>query len=834
MVSRTTTLQLEMLELRVPLAGDLGPRSGQTWHNAALPTDVNADQRISPIDALLVINALEPSALGAGSLPAAPPDNQVFLDTNGDAILSPLDALLVVNDLALAVGTSSLSLAAAGTFQASFNAAEQLGPQNLLTTSDVTTLLQRASMASPSTDAIIAVVDRSGRILGVRVESGVNAALRADPQKLAFAVDGAVAKARTAAYFSNNEAPLTSRTIRFISQSTMTQREVQSSPANADPSFRGPGFVAPIGTGGHFPPQVAFTPLVDLFAIEHQSRDSQFLSTGMDGVPANSSDPSLNHRFNVAATNIAAGAEDFFSVWPESYGIQSQTATTAQSRGIGTLPGGIPLFKVVTNGQGDPTGGINLVGGIGVFFPGPEGFASSEQGFVHASRRGGVPQSEFDRINAPRVLESEFIALTAAVGEGMVGPSAFVRNLNQFTAPLPPLPDFVLPIGRIDLVGITLEIYGPNPRTNNRQPGIDTLIDVGDVLNGPGANSGANLPVLPSGETVLSGQAVPEGWLVVPHDASDGSLTADQVEQIITQGIDEANLVRAAIRLAPGFRPGARTKMVLSVADTSGEVLGLFRMPDATVFSIDVAVAKSRNTAYYNDAADLQAADRIDFNGQGMPGPVSQSFGQFGNTVPLGTALTNRTFRFLVAPRYPTGIQLSPGDALGLVNSSTLDYCDQKPVACLQVGPQSILRLPGINPLTAENLVDTAPQAITVYANTGTLSTLAFTAFNANRNFRDPGDAGVFIVGSNPPIAAPLANQNGVVYFPGSTSLHVAGSLNPAGGFGVSGDGVDQDDVVTSFGQLGFAPPTRIHVDQFLVGGVRLPFQKFNRNPLGP
>jgi len=134
-------------------------------------------------------------------------------------------------------------------------------------------------MATSSEDAIIAVVDRSGRILGVRIEQGVSRSLQEDADKLAFAIDGAVAKARTAAFFSSNAAPLTSRTIRFISQTTITQREVESSPTNLDLSYRGPGLVAPIGVGGHFPPEISFAPQVDLFAIEHQSRDSQTGST---------------------------------------------------------------------------------------------------------------------------------------------------------------------------------------------------------------------------------------------------------------------------------------------------------------------------------------------------------------------------------------------------------------------------------------------------------------------------------------------------------------------------------------------------------------------------
>ena len=105
---------------------------------------------------------------------------------------------------------------------------------------------------------------------------------------LDFAIDRAVSKARTAAFFSSGDptnvdghsplgtvGPLTTRTVRFISQSTVTQREVESNPniPDLDSSLRGPGFVAPIGLGGHFPPEVRHTPPVDLFAIEHTNRD---------------------------------------------------------------------------------------------------------------------------------------------------------------------------------------------------------------------------------------------------------------------------------------------------------------------------------------------------------------------------------------------------------------------------------------------------------------------------------------------------------------------------------------------------------------------------------
>jgi len=72
-------------------------------------------------------------------------------------------------------------------------------------------------------------------------------------------------------------------------------------------------------------------------------------------------------------------------------------------------------------------------------------------------------------------------------------------------------------------------------------------------------------------------------------------------------------------------------------------------------------------------------------------------------------------------------------------------------------------------------------------------------------------------------------NQNGIVFFPGSLPLYKNGVL--VGGLGVSGDGVDQDDFVTSAGAAGFEAPSNIQADQIIDQGVRLPYLKFPRNP---
>jgi uncharacterized protein GlcG (DUF336 family) len=642
---------------------------------------------------------------------------------------------------------------------------------------EVDLLLKRAAGVSASEDAIIAVVDRNGRILGVRVEQGVLNTIT-DPDKLVFAIDGAVAKARTAAFFANGDptngsggtfGPLTSRTIRFISQSTMTQREVESNPNSADPLTRGPGFVAPIGLGGHFPPGVQHTPHVDLFAIEHTNRDSIVhpgdnlrrdsanLVVDVNGNVVGGVDPNdilLSGRFNLDPAFVPAGKQLYS---PESYGFVSGRMPEAQSRGIATLPGGIPLFRDTDgNSIGD-----TVIGGIGVFFPGADGYATFEQGFVP-----GVGQTEAARTNAPKVLEAEFIALAAAGGS--IGAGASVGAIGA----VPPVTGLDLPFGRIFLVGIDLETVGPHPQ------GVQTLLSFGASLQPGNPLSGADQPVDVSGTLHLEGRPVPDGWLVLPHDSPLGTLTAADVHRIINQGIAEANLVRAQIRLPVGNR----TRMVLAVADTDGNVLGLYRMQDSTVFSIDVAVAKARNVAYYADPNALKSIDQVDDDDNGVA------------DLPKGVAFSNRTFRFLAEPRFPSGVDGTlPGDF-------------------------SSLRNPGINRFTAENEGATPqnPHGVRLPPEAYT-TVLAFDAFFPGTNFRDDANR---------------SNRNGIVFFPGSLPLYKNGIL--VGGWGVSGDGVDQDDVVTFDGANGFLPPsTVLRADQVFVRGVRLPITNFPRNPHG-
>jgi uncharacterized protein GlcG (DUF336 family) len=268
------------------------------------------------------------------------------------------------------------------------------------------------------------------------------------------------------------------------------------------------------------------------------------------------------------------------------------------------------------------------------------------------------------------------------------------------------------------------------------------------------------LPIDTTKVPLLGGTPVPEGFLVTPHAGT--GLSANDVQTMLAQGVQQAVQIRAAIRLPLNNF----TRMTLAVTDNNGEVLGLFRMPDGTTFSLDIAVAKGRNVAYYDNPTQLQAVDQL-------PG------------IPKGVAFTNRTFRYLALPRFPEGIDGSPPGYFSQLNDGGAN-----PANATQVGP----RLP-------------ASAFQSVYG---------FAAFHPQSNFRDPTD---------------ILNQNGIVFFPGAVPVYKNGQI--VGGLGISGDGVDQDDVVTASAKQGFdtMPAGVLRADQIFFRDVRLPFQKFNRQP---
>jgi len=112
----------------------------------------------------------------------------------------------------------------------------------------------------------------------------------------------------------------------------------------------------------------------------------------------------------------------------------------------------------------------------------------------------------------------------------------------------------------------------------------------------PGSSGGS----LSSGTFVVQprdGLQAPEGYLIGPRASTvAGGLSLDEVRRIVERSADVSLRTRAMIRL-PITQPA---RMTISVSDDSGAILALYRMPDGTVFSSDVAMTKARNAYYFS------------------------------------------------------------------------------------------------------------------------------------------------------------------------------------------------------------------------------------------
>jgi uncharacterized protein (TIGR03437 family) len=215
---------------------------------------------------------------------------------------------------------------------------------------------------------------------------------------------------------------------------------------------------------------------------------------------------------------------------------------------------------------------------------------------------------------------------------------------------------------------------------------------------------------------------------------------------------------------------GTPAEVNITVVDTSGAVLGIFSTDDAPTFGFDVSAQKARTAAFFSLAtagAQLRAAGFGKFVDAAAADGVMLD-GRF--------AFSNRAQGFLSRPFFPDGIN-------GTVN-----------------GPFS--------------------KPINVWS-----------PFNTGLQLALVKGALVNILSGNP-VASCTAIPNlphGIQIFAGSVPLFKNGVL--VGAIGISGDGIDQDDIIADTGAEGFKTPEAVRADQMSPRGVRLPWVKYPRHP---
>lgn len=261
-----------------------------------------------------------------------------------------------------------------------------------------------------------------------------------------------------------------------------------------------------------------------------------------------------------------------------------------------------------------------------------------------------------------------------------------------------------------------------------------------------------------------------------PLAGTDGvlALAAAEVQGILSQALQVADRSRAQIRQPAG----TAARVTISVVDSAGIILGIVRSRDAPVFGIDVSLQKARTAAFFSSAtaaAALNGVPPATYLDGGLvvlrKEPLSQYVTAVRNFLGLPNALADGAIAFsdraggnMSRPYFPDGVNGNPAGPFSK--------------------PQGQW-----SPFSTGLQLDLVYNAIVQHI--GFVLALA-PDVPANCTGVDGFDNGFALAGVIPGLA------NGMQIFPGSVPIYRGSTL--VGGIGVSGDGVDQDDMIAFLG----------------------------------
>lgn len=243
----------------------------------------------------------------------------------------------------------------------------------------------------------------------------------------------------------------------------------------------------------------------------------------------------------------------------------------------------------------------------------------------------------------------------------------------------------------------------------------------------------------------------------LPVAAGGAGMSAAEVQELLSQALGVASQARAQIRIPVG----SPAEVTVSIVDAGGHVLGLARSGDGPVFGVDVSLQKARTAAFFSSpgaSAALSALPQLGyFNGSlkqgalfGIDGYMAGARSFFGQGAAFsdGVAFSARAIGNIARPNFPDGID---GNPAGPLSKSVATWSP------FNVGLQLDLVYPSL---------------------VGAILAPA----SANRSCT--GNA--------------IGLENGMQTFPGGFPIYRGATL--IGAIGVSGDGVDQDDMVGMLG----------------------------------
>jgi uncharacterized protein GlcG (DUF336 family) len=261
-----------------------------------------------------------------------------------------------------------------------------------------------------------------------------------------------------------------------------------------------------------------------------------------------------------------------------------------------------------------------------------------------------------------------------------------------------------------------------------------------------------------------------------PIAGTDGgaALSVTEVQAILSEALALANQSRAQIRKPAG----SPARVSIAVVDTNGTILGIVRSRDAPVFGTDVALQKARTASFFSSAfaaASLSAVPAATYLDGGLvvlrDEPLSQYVAAAQSFLAIPTALSDGAVAFsdraggnLSRPYFPDGVT---GNLAGPFSKPRGEW----------------------SPFSTGLQLDLIYNAIVQHV--GFTLTLA-PDVPMNCTGIDGFDDGFAVAGAIPQLA------NGSQIFPGSVPIYRGTQL--IGAIGVSGDGVDQDDMIAFLG----------------------------------
>ncbi|MDH4395697.1 MAG: heme-binding protein [Limnobacter sp.] len=288
-----------------------------------------------------------------------------------------------------------------------------------------------------------------------------------------------------------------------------------------------------------------------------------------------------------------------------------------------------------------------------------------------------------------------------------------------------------------------------------------------------------------------------------PKDAADGKITAQEVQNILVEGIKIANRARGQIR-AP---LGSAAQVTVSVIDTNGDIIGLLRSADAPIFGTDVSVQKARSSLTFSSADGL-----ADFQKSG--GGAAKAFVDamdvfFANkprSLDGSVAFSARAVGNVHRPYFPDG---QVGTPKGPLSTPINEWSPFNIGFQLNVVAGEVLAALGKAERTVINGNPFAPAAVDTCVDESTVT-------SKQSRF-----------------------ANGFQIFPGGFPIYKGNEL--VGAVGVSGDGIDQDDMIGYLGVFNAGrvlnspirpfPSTSTRADSLNRSGV---FLKYAQCPQAP